>query len=158
MAEVSLVLMPFAAVERPSLALGALKASLSERGILSTVYYANVDFAALIELRLYYFLSNLSNLVGEWIFASAAFPETTSSDSDFLAECERRNIPIGFLPPVKAHVSAFLDDLTQRLISSSPRIVGCSSTFQQHCALPRIVEARQGTLPGCDHGDGGRQL
>jgi hypothetical protein len=46
--DVYLVAMPYAALERPSLALGLLKASLINHGISAKVCYANFAFAETI--------------------------------------------------------------------------------------------------------------
>ena len=42
---IALVLMPFCDVERPSLALGLLKAALANNGFAAQVVYANLRFA-----------------------------------------------------------------------------------------------------------------
>lgn len=60
MTDVCLVLMPYAAMERPSLALGLLKASLTESGINSTALYPNLWFAQEVGIYNYKIISYLS--------------------------------------------------------------------------------------------------
>ena len=86
---IALVLMPFCDVERPSLALGLLKAALAKSGVAAEVVYANLRFArqvgvhaASLPLRLW-----APALVGEWIFAGAAFPDFFPADDRYLDEC-----------------------------------------------------------------------
>ena len=53
MIDVLLILMPYAAVERPSIGLGLLKASLQEADVESVVLYPNLWFAEEIGLDVY---------------------------------------------------------------------------------------------------------
>ena len=83
---IALVLMPFCDVERPSLALGLLKAALTTSGFDAQVVYANLRFArqvgvhaSSLPLRLW-----APALVGEWIFAGAAFPDFFPADDRYL--------------------------------------------------------------------------
>ena len=79
---IHLVQMPFGSVERPSLALGLLKASLSEAGLTCDVTYANLAYAERIGLELYLTveLTRSEELTGEWIFSRAAFREDALPD------------------------------------------------------------------------------
>jgi len=146
MSSVVLVNMPFAAVERPSIALGALKGMLLEKDISCSVIYANIDFASKIGLRSYYFINSLPpvTLVGDWIFSAAAFEHSPDTDDMFLSECQKIGIPGKPLMAIREHVTDYIDELAEQLLLDSPKIVGCSSTFQQHCAslalLKRIKE------------------
>src|ERR1700691_2489378 len=76
MADVSLVYLPFGALERPSLALGLLKVALRKVNISCEVRYCNFAFAERIGLELYSKLAWVrEEMVGEWIFSAAAFPD-----------------------------------------------------------------------------------
>lgn len=134
-----LVCMPFAAVERPSLALGTLAAALGRDGIACRSIHANLDFAALAGRPLYEILNNsdITLQVGEWIFAEAAFGQAGDVDafvgglvSCGYAEAGLRDLLLG----LRALAARFVDDLAQRIVALRPRMVGCSSMFQQHCA------------------------
>src|SRR5689334_18638642 len=78
MPDVVLVLMPYASVQRPSAALGTLKACLSREGISATTIYGNMRFAAALGLAGYESIntSSIANRIGEWTFAAAAFPDS----------------------------------------------------------------------------------
>jgi hypothetical protein len=88
-ADVCLVNMPYASLNRPSLALGLLKAVLEREGIATKVLYPNLTFAETIGLRLYHLCSSQlpkDFLVGEWTFAEAAFRDAPrASDEEYLA-------------------------------------------------------------------------
>jgi magnesium-protoporphyrin IX monomethyl ester (oxidative) cyclase len=148
--------MPYAAIERPSIALGLLKACLKECRIESTILYANIWFAEEIGLHSYQFLSNASipaYLMGEWTFSKAAFPDFQVNDSEFLdlvtqdAESSFSVKPSELkqlLAWARGKASSFIERVAQAVLALKPRIVACSSTFEQHCAslafLRRIRE------------------
>ena len=69
--------MPFAEVQRPSIALGLLHASLANTGIQSEVVYANFGLAERIGLVAYQAMQSTptDHLLGEWCFASRLFPD-----------------------------------------------------------------------------------
>jgi magnesium-protoporphyrin IX monomethyl ester (oxidative) cyclase len=147
-AEVCLVLMPYAAVSRPSIALGVLKASLAGTGVRCVVEYANLAFAERIGLDALRLISasRIENLVGEWTFAGAAFPERRWTAADLLGRANvdlLRSVPgtarkvgdlLEIFEAVREAAVRFVDDTAQALLSRRPRVVGCSSTFEQHCA------------------------
>lgn len=157
---IALVLMPFCDVERPSLALGLLKAALAKSGVAAEVVYANLRFArqvgvhaASLPLRLW-----APALVGEWIFAGAAFPDFFPADDRYLDECiapfarfHAADDPTPLaralareLRRLRAAAPAFIDRLARELLASKPAIVGCSSSYAQQVAslalLRRIRE------------------
>ena len=157
---IALVLMPFCDVERPSLALGLLKAALTTSGFDAQVVYANLRFArqvgvhaSSLPLRLW-----APALVGEWIFAGAAFPDFFPADDRYLDECvapfARFHAAGDPAPLARALVQelrrlrvaapAFIDRLAREILASKPAIVGCSSSYAQQVAslalLRRIRE------------------
>lgn len=147
MPDVALVLMPFAAPQRPSIALGLLKSALNSVEIESRVYHANLWYAEAVSLRALMRTEGyrVECLVGEWIFSSAAFPDFRPDEDayyDLLKDMQ---------PEARSAVSRlrelspdFVDVTARRILRDKPRIVGCSSMFQQHCAslalLRRIKE------------------
>ncbi len=145
MSDVVLVLMPFAALERPSLALGLLKSCLRKAGVPARVEYANLDFAEFCSLDLAQLIIHRSPefLLGEWVFASAAFPEDQRELEPFF-DTQPHKGDMEKLIALRRRVPEFVDALARRILAESPRIVGCSSVFQQHCAslalLRRIRE------------------
>lgn len=149
-----LVQMPFADIVRPSLALSLLKAKLQSGGIRCAIVYPNITYAD----QLGGFLPDfpyLQQFLGEWIFASAAFPDCKQGSPDSLIA---RNPQVNWLPctawrdprmreiliEAQAYSPTFVDSVARRVVASGARIVGCSSMFEQHCAalalLRRIKE------------------
>ncbi len=147
MPDVALVLMPFAAPYRPSIALGLLKASLNSVGIESRIYHPNLWYAEAVSLEALMRAGGYRAecQVGEWIFSSAVFPDFHPDEEAYYA------LLPGIQPEARSAVSKlrelspeFVDLTARRILRDKPRIVGCSSMFQQHCAslalLRRIKE------------------
>ncbi|HSS52084.1 MAG TPA: hypothetical protein VLX28_24340, partial [Thermoanaerobaculia bacterium] len=85
--DVCLVNMPYASLNRPSLALGLLKALLEREGVATGVVYPNLAFAEAVGLPLYELASSQfpkEFLAGEWTFAAAAFPDAVRDDEAYL--------------------------------------------------------------------------
>jgi len=157
--DVCLVTMPYCHITRPSLPLGVLKACLRGTGITCAVEYANLRFAELVGIDALRIIETARNeqLIGEWTFSAAAFPghKTAAEDTigrDTIDEALRRR------PEVTARLAdvlevwnrardlapAFVDDTARRILARRPRIVGCTSTFEQQTAslaLLRRVKA-----------------
>lgn len=140
MIDVALVLMPYASVERPSAALGTLKACLTRDGVCATVLYANLRFAEALGLIGYESInaSAIANRIGEWTFAGAAFPDDDLQPDAYIATLsEVLGHPPGLagqLERVRALADAFVERTARQVLALHPRIVGCSSMFQQHAA------------------------
>ncbi|HXH38237.1 MAG TPA: RiPP maturation radical SAM C-methyltransferase [Thermoanaerobaculia bacterium] len=151
--DVCLVSMPYAAVERPSIALGLLTAELRGAGISVETRYACLDFAARIGMHAYdgVLNSRTTLLIGEWTFAAAAFPEMSPVDGGYLAEiaaemaqgraAELDEDPATLLLALRAEAARFTSDLADEIVAARPRIVGCTSTFQQHTASLALLRA-----------------
>lgn len=137
MTDVCLVLMPYAAVERPSLALGLLKSALETHGISATAIYPNLWFAEMIGLPKYEVIgkSRPELLMGEWTFAQAAFPESQLDRQTYLDRIAYDHQQLKqVLDWVRQQASDWIDTVVESVRAIAPRIVACSSTFQQHCA------------------------
>ena len=152
-----LVHMPYAAVERPSIGLGTLQACLEREGLQAEVVYANLLFAQRIGLKRYKLVEFTPTdvFMGEWTFASAAFPDYHPDIDAYFREADLDVMEALFGPraqlrphfeALRQETPAFIDELVEQLLAQNPRIVGASSTFQQHCAslalLRRLKEAR----------------
>jgi ribosomal peptide maturation radical SAM protein 1 len=167
MSEVCLVNMPYGAAERPSFALSLLKACLEGTEIGVSLVYANLLFAREIGVDLYKVIeeSAAEMLIGEWTFGGVAFPGHPAAAADyrsFLAEhgaiagpaSPRGRSPLEVpkvLPSweqvtrLRDLAAPFVDRVVDAVLAQRPRIVGCSSTFQQHCpslALLRRLRER----------------
>ena len=155
MAQVRLIQLPFAAIERPSLGLGLLSARLKQAGISTEVDYANLDFAARVGLGAYRMVEFTRNddLVGEWVFAPAAFASQVPAAPDFFERVDLRLAVAHFgswqavvdcFHSLRHEASRWMEELAQRIANASPALLGVSSMFQQHCAslalLRRVKE------------------
>ena len=161
--------MPYASPTRPSMALGLLKAILAEGGITAAVAYANLWFAESVGLRRYSLCaSNLPIvfLAGEWTFAGAAFgddPRRAERDAEYLRQV--RQASDGYpqvwsgargreftadLLALRAAATEFVDEAARRVLATGARVVGCTSTFEQHVAslalLRRVRELDPGVI------------
>lgn len=150
MPDVSLVLMPYASVERPSVALGTLHACLERAGISTRAMHATVRFADAIGLFAYEGINSsaISHRMGEWTFAAAAFPDADLHPDEYLGTLsDILGDPPGIvdqLLEVQRIAGELIDRVAGEILDERPRIVGCSSVFQQQCAslalLRRIRE------------------
>lgn len=146
-----LVNMPYGYLPAPSLALGLLKARLVDAGLPTETRYANIAFAEKIGAGLYVRLSGKTwMMLGEWTFAGSAFPDFQPDHDAYLGAAT-----VSAIQPDPAAAAAkcwavrqaaadFVESLALEIAERRPRIVGCSSVFQQHCAslalLRRVKE------------------
>lgn len=165
-AAVCLVQMPYGSIARPSLGLSLLKSCLAADGIPAEIVYGNVDFAERIGLDVYGMieLSSPEVLLGEWTFAAAAFPDfdrdhgpylKSLRHSAFASELARwlefcyAGLDLEQLAwRVRAQAGAFLDLLADDILRRKPKIVGCTSMFQQHCAALALLRKIKEREPG----------
>ncbi len=149
-AEVSvcLVSMPYAALPRPSIALSLLKQILEDARIPTVVLYPNLWFAEEVGISRYHLCSHRAPtefLVGEWTFAEAAFRTAPRDDEGFLKYMEASKLRVhGYkgadagerlvtdLKFLRAAATRFIDEAARRVLATGARIVGCTSTFEQH--------------------------
>ncbi len=144
-----LVNMPIVDVQRPNLGLSLLQAILEEGGLSCEVVYGNLDYAERIGVERYERLGQATRawflmLLGEALFHRAAFPDFAFPEEEVLAFAAQS-------PPLDAFRSNFRDmqrlatemvyDLAERIVAGRPRIVGCTSTFQQH--IPSLALLRR---------------
>ncbi len=162
MVEVQLVQMPFAGIERPSLAIGMFTTSLREIGVETKGVYAGIDFAEYIGLPSYFLIrmASPSSLLGEWFFTRSAFREEASGlrpipggnhyfDTSVslvrnILDSSGAKTMEGFLSKVQAKATEFIDRLAAQLVEQGTRVVACTSMFDQQVAslalLRRVKE------------------
>ena len=153
--------MPFAPLGQPSLALSLLQASLAPGR--AVILYETLRFASIVGPDRYEHIvagpSPSAHLVGEWIFAEAAFGPDADRDraytDQFLIDpeghqrdrahgAERRAVAL----ECRESVESFLDEALERVLQLEPRIVGFTSVFQQQVAS--LALARQIKESGSD--------
>lgn len=160
MPEVQLVCMPFAAVERPSIALGTLQSLLAQEKIDASSVYANLEFCQQIGYSAYRFWEDV---LGDLVFASAAFPNHRPDLSLHFRKLFARNregaLQAGIAATfgefeeaalaIRQTAARFVDALAEKIAGGSPRVVGCTSMYWQHTAslaLLRRVRALEPSI------------
>ncbi len=78
--KVAIVVMPFLAIDRPSLAAGLLKAAVEKRGIACDCKYFNVTFSKMVGSRRYLGILEAATtvLAGEWVFSQNFYGQSFS--------------------------------------------------------------------------------
>lgn len=147
---VALVVMPFAASDRPSLAAGLLKALLMQRGIRCECKYFNVTFSRFLGQDRHEELSKLfstASLAGEWIFSQIYFGDSFSTWDTYCEEVLSRppwGAPEevwGLVQEAKRLAPTFLRIVYESCNWSDYDLVGFTSTFEQ--TMPSMCLARQ---------------
>jgi ribosomal peptide maturation radical SAM protein 1 len=159
--DVALVRMPYSELGQPSLALGLLKAVCTRHGLSSRVLPVNMWFAEEIGPAIHdmIFQAYSTTLIGEWTFAGALFPDYHPDDDAYLRKVvgvlkldtreQWRHIherypyvdTITLLRELRSRAADFVERMATAVLELEPTIVGCSSTFQQHCASLALLRA-----------------
>lgn len=161
MTDVVLVSMPFADLPRPSPALSLLQAVLHREGISCRVLYGSFRFARQLGLQEYQrFVGGRweDHSFGELVFSRCLFPEHRL-DGQVLARVRRPGRPPGSLltsaepdrarlEDLAAAADAHLDEMVQAVLALRPRILGCTSTFEQHLASLALFARVRRREPG----------
>ena len=152
--DVCLLSMPFPPLNQPSMALGLLKAAVREADISVSNFYPCVWFAEEIGLDVYVFISDSKQefLAGEWAFAGAAFPDFHPDHEAYLDAVLSAAVSRGLLRrsgfgsdprdalwKAREAAPAFIEKVAHRVLEKRPKIVGCTSTFMQHCASLAVL-------------------
>lgn len=159
MSDVVLVAMPFGPLLYPSIALSLLQPGVRRHGYSCSSFYFLFDYAERVGMRFYNNITQglrppLGKLAGEWIFSGALFDRTADDAERYVADVletrlhgvrrARKPVSRRTIERVLAagrDASAFLDQCVEKLLHERPRIVGLTSTFQQH--VPSLALARR---------------
>ena len=158
MFKVSLINMPFASLEAPSLGLTQMSAALNGhfQGRISVepIRYLNQDFSHYLGLDLYRFMCGsamaLNSGIGDWFFRQVAFPEAPDNSEVYylrylpmltkeLRENKRR------VEEKRAGLEDYLQELVEKYRLHEMELVGFTSMFSQNVgsfALARKVKQR----------------
>ncbi|EAU62452.1 RiPP maturation radical SAM C-methyltransferase [Stigmatella aurantiaca] len=152
--DVCLLSMPFPVLNQPSMALGLLKPALTQAGLSVKTLYPCLWFAEEVGLDAYVAIcdSKQEFLVGEWIFAEAAFPGFQPDLDTYLERVLSAPVSRGLLKKsrfsgdphaalraARQAAKGFIERVAARVLELQPRIVGCTSTFTQHCASLAVL-------------------
>jgi magnesium-protoporphyrin IX monomethyl ester (oxidative) cyclase len=144
MMDVALVYLPYGPLERPSLAFGMFKVALEKAAISCQVLYPNFKFAEQIGTVSYADMGWVrEEMIGEWTFAGAAFPDFQPNQDEYLrrvvstyaGEDAEAQAVRETLWTIRRKAEKFIDETAREIAAMKPRIVACSSTFNQHCAV-----------------------
>jgi ribosomal peptide maturation radical SAM protein 1 len=141
--DVCFVLMPLVSLERPSIGLGLLNANVRSAGISSSVIYGNLLFAELTGNQEYVFADFYppQYMLGEWLFSQSLFPdfEGNSVENYYnlnFREITNPNLELrekrkNLLARLREKANLFIEEMAQAIVELNPRVVGCSTVFQQ---------------------------
>ena len=156
MSQVCLVSMPFAALERPSLALGLLQARLEEAGLSCRSLYPNLEWSPRVGGPDRYVL--WEEVLGDLAFSGGLFPDHHPDLRPYLRQrlAPRRNrgrlagLPEGLEDlveealEVRREAARFVGELALRALETGATIFGCTSLYWQHAAsLALLREIRR---------------
>ncbi len=154
-AEVCLVSMPYHNPHLPSLALGLLQAALTAGGIGTRSIYANLLFIEQLGLPLYnrHHPPDPRLPLAEWSFSPIVFPDFCADEERFAGStypalgkirCQTPEAYREELGLMRREAEGFIDELAEKILGLSPRIVGCTSSLAQKVpslALLRKIRA-----------------
>src|SRR5262249_4030081 len=140
--------LPFASVLRPAIGVSLLQAAIARLGLSAPVAYFNLDFAGQLGAPFYRKIAysfDKNTLVGEWIFAEAAFPGQVPGEGEYQEKI--------LAPHSAAELRALIPDVARarRLAGEAvarwaaaiereqPRVVGFTTTYHQTCACLAVA-------------------
>jgi len=146
MYNISLINMPFASLNSPSLALTQLKSvldSMYSNRVSAEILYLNQDFGCYMGVEFYQFVVESmeahSSGLGEWFFRQAAFPELKANTDEYF----QRYLPHRSEQTAKLKrsildnrrgVGQLLDRLIDKYKLDQADLVGFTSMFSQNVA------------------------
>ena len=153
MPRVLLLSMPYGSLERPSMGLGLLQAQLQRRGVPCDTRYLAIDFAELVGVDDYVWLSSelpYTAFAGDWLFTEALYGPRPAADRAYVDEVLRSEWQLGDVQIARlARLRAACEPFLARCLASVPwsryDVVGFTSTFEQNIAslaLARRVKER----------------
>jgi ribosomal peptide maturation radical SAM protein 1 len=150
---VILVNMPWAAVDKPSLALGILRQAVLREfpGSEVTVIYANLEYVDWLADRrnfgladyTYYSVASYFQGCGDWVFSSALYDDPEWRIDEFEKYMAGQADEDRIAEAVALHKIApgFISSLAGQITALEPDVVGFTSTFQQNTAA--LAAARE---------------
>lgn len=151
--DVCLVNMPFASLMIPSIGLGILHTTLESAGISTSSLHANLYYFQEVGLERFKIIRSAKTQdgLGDWMFAHTAFPEFNPDHKSYIRLLAEGNFLLQECKPdyleeilfsIREESDRFIRNTAERILAMKPRIVGCTSTIQQHVpslALLRVI-------------------
>jgi len=157
---ITLVSMPWASIETPSLALGILTSRLRETlpDVGVETHFGNLDCAEWINataadatLRDYEFFSRNSYFkgCGDWVFSSALHGRAAWNVEVFDEQMSGEISPQEYDLCMRLHAAApaFIDDQARKVAATAPDLVCLTSTVQQNVASLALARRLKDLLP-----------
>lgn len=145
--DVEFAYMPYSKLNHPALGVSILKQCLKAHDINSQISYYLFDFAEIIGTIAYNRIVNspTTNLAGDWTFSRSAFGPDFHEEKDQ----EYGAIPghNRILETVSLTAEYWISQLADKICTSPPKIVVCSSMFQQNIASLAILKAIKRRCP-----------
>jgi ribosomal peptide maturation radical SAM protein 1 len=151
--------MPFATARYPSIQLGLLQAILSEHEISAKTHYVNLSYGARLGWEVYeIFCRQTPRLLGDWIFAQAAFGGSAPDPWLYLDAYGHELEPfaarfgrgLDYLEKLRERdAPAFVEECFGAVAWDEYDVVGFTSTFAQNTAalaLARLLKSRDPQL------------
>lgn len=134
--EIVFAIMPFHRLSTPALGASILQKCLLDKGLNSKILYLGFSLAELIGLKAYTNIlnSHTPHLVGEWLFSKYTFPDNEFNHSNFTWRTPT-------LTSYLDDVAIWVEQVASEVLSYSPRIVICSSLFQQNVSSLALLKA-----------------
>lgn len=141
-------IMPYHRLTTPALGASILQSCLQNSNISAQLLYLGFDFASAIGLSLYQDILNspTTMLYGEWTFSHSAFPDYFSiSRSDYPSSWSTDFA--GKLSAILPIIDPWIDKACQSILLRKPKIVICSSLFQQNVASLAVMRRLKALEP-----------
>jgi ribosomal peptide maturation radical SAM protein 1 len=145
-----IVVPPFAALEVPALGAHLLQAGAKRAGFRVEIWYASLSLAAAIGERNYTDIcyAPYRYFLGERLFAAAAFggaalgqPMCDRNDPWMRSDWKRPSpIGLGKLQSLERKAGEWVEHLVAALLQIDPRVVGCSTMYQQTGASVALLK------------------
>jgi ribosomal peptide maturation radical SAM protein 1 len=151
---VGLVNMPFSSILYGSIQLGLLQAILAQRGFAATTHYLNLNFAARLGWDFHEFIAwRACRLLGEWLFARAAFGDRAPEARRYLELYADKLGPLAgfkrFLLRLREHEApAFIEECLAVVPWGEYDVVGFGCVFEQNCAALALARRIKERYPG----------
>ena len=138
--DVEFAYMPYSKISHPALGASILKSCLENHNISCKINYYSIEYAQLIGTKKYLEIlhSKPEQLIGEWTFSKAAFGECLFNKQ--LNEVERQPCVNSDLILVSKIAEEWIIKTAERIAKDPPKILICSSMFEQNVASIAILK------------------
>ena len=146
--DVEFAYMPYSNLHHPALGASILKKCLEKEGLKCKISYHTLDFAEIIGTveynRLLY--SSTALLIGEWTFSKSAFGEEFQEQKARQLGCIHPSYSKE-LEEVSETAVEWINRLGEKIKIKPPKVLICSSMFQQNVASLALLKAVKQCCP-----------